>query len=315
MTATITRKSTISCKSHHQHPLTSARARKLLQTEIEFISNRSFKLEQQATPDEFDVVSARSDRDKNLPAGLPGHLARLCQSSLLTAEEETRLFRRMNYVKFQAEAIRSRLDPEQADVDAMEQVDQLLAEAKKLRDRIVQANMRLVISVVKRFVTPQQSFDDLLSDGIFSLMQAVNKFDYDRGFRFSTYAYRAIARNTLRKINDAHTKAARHTANSEDAAFDVMDERGSSSMQDAAWEKLRQLLGKFLEQLDRRERFIIRSRYALGAHRKVRTFQFLADKLGVSKERVRQLERRAVGKLKSFAASHATDELVGPAFI
>jgi RNA polymerase primary sigma factor len=63
--------------------------------------------------------------------------------------------------------------------------------------------------------------------------------------------------------------------------------------------------------LDRRERFVIRSRYALGAHRKVRTFQCLANKLGVSKERVRQLEKRAVAKLKTFAAESALDDGYG----
>ena len=68
-----------------------------------------------------------------------------------------------------------------------------------------------------------------------------------------------------------------------------------------------------MDRLDRRERFVIRSRYALGAHRKVRTFQFLADKLGVSKERVRQLEQRAVAKLRSFAAEQNVDEIVGAA--
>jgi RNA polymerase primary sigma factor len=70
-----------------------------------------------------------------------------------------------------------------------------------------------------------------------------------------------------------------------------------------------------LDQLDRRERFIVRSRYALGAHHKVRTFQFLADKLGVSKERVRQLESRAVEKLQAFAAESKEDDLFAAAML
>ena len=75
------------------------------------------------------------------------------------------------------------------------------------------------------------------------------------------------------------------------------------------WSNLSELMASLLDQLDRRERFIIRSRYELGAHRKVRTFQYLADKLGVSKERVRQLESRAVGKLQALAAESANDDL------
>ena len=70
-----------------------------------------------------------------------------------------------------------------------------------------------------------------------------------------------------------------------------------------------------IKQLDRRERFIIRCRYALGSHRKVKSLQFLADKLGVSKERVRQLEIRAVRKLQSMAADVELDDVIGSAVL
>jgi RNA polymerase primary sigma factor len=70
-----------------------------------------------------------------------------------------------------------------------------------------------------------------------------------------------------------------------------------------------------ISQLDRRERFIIRCRYALGSHRKVKSLQFLADKLGVSKERVRQLEIRAVDKLRNTAADVELDSVAGSAVV
>jgi len=69
------------------------------------------------------------------------------------------------------------------------------------------------------------------------------------------------------------------------------------------------LLGDYIKRLDRREQFIIRSRYALGPHRKTRTFQCLADKLGVSKERARQLEQRAVKKLQTMAKGVDIDSI------
>jgi RNA polymerase primary sigma factor len=83
----------------------------------------------------------------------------------------------------------------------------------------------------------------------------------------------------------------------------------SSSINEQAWDRLRHQMASMLDQLDRRERFIVRSRYALGSHRKVRTFQCLADKLGVSKERVRQLEQRAVNKLRTMAAEMQMHDL------
>jgi RNA polymerase primary sigma factor len=64
-----------------------------------------------------------------------------------------------------------------------------------------------------------------------------------------------------------------------------------------------------LNDLDRREKFIIRARFSLGSHRKVHTLQSLADRLGVSKERVRQLERRAMEKLRVMAGEVQLAEL------
>jgi RNA polymerase primary sigma factor len=61
--------------------------------------------------------------------------------------------------------------------------------------------------------------------------------------------------------------------------------------------------------LDRRERFIIRARFSLGSHRRVHTLQSLADRLGVSKERVRQLEQRAMEKLRAMAGTVALAEM------
>jgi RNA polymerase primary sigma factor len=164
----------------------------------------------------------------------------------------------------------------------------------------VQANMRLVVAAVKKLVTPQHSFDDLLSEGTASLLQAVEKFDYDRGFRFSTYAYRAITRNCYRKIMDWRKEQQRF-AISEMAVDDAEDSGASGRMDEHTWERLRGLLAKLVSQLDRREQFVVRSRYGLGAHRRSRTFQDIADRLGISKERARQIEQRAVAKLCAMA--------------
>lgn len=290
------------------------RTQAVLAAEVDFSPNAEFEASDAAgnIATETDSITVDSYRDGRLPANLPGHLARLCESKLLSAEEETRLFRRMNYLKFRVVQVREGIDPNEPREEAVEEAEACLREAEAIRDRIVRSNMRLVMSVVKKFVTPQLSFDEMLSDGIFSLMQAIEKFDYDRGFRFSTYAYRAIARNAFRRINDYQKENARFASTAEDAVFDVQDERESSSVKDQAGEHLRGLLPQMMDRLDRRERFIIRSRYALGAHRRVRTFQFLADKLGVSKERVRQLCQRALTKLQNFAAEQQLEEVISP---
>lgn len=282
----------------------SERVRALLQREIAFINNRSFQHVDERL--EGETLESLGEADQvaatHFPRNLPSHLARLCEARILTAAEERELFRRMNYFKYRANAVRVTLDPQRPDMKAIERAERYLAAAQRVRDKLIRANMRLVISVVKRFVTSEHSFDDLLSDGTFSLMQAVDKFDYDRGFRFSTYAYRAIARNTYRKIRKHQKESVRFTSDvAEMAAASLVD--SSSTIADVAMQsRLRERLTELVARLDRREQLIIRCRYALGAHRKSKTFQAIAEKLGVSKERVRQLEQRAMGKLRMMAA-------------
>ena len=215
----------------------------------------------------------------------------------------------MNYLKFRANAIRARLNPAAPDQAAVDHCERLLAAATAIRNRIIRANMRLAISVVRKFVTQRHSFDHLLSEGMQSLMQAVEKFDFDRGFRFSTYAYRAIARNAYRNIANQHREGSRFVTGSDEALDELVDTNRSNSVVESAWDELRGKMQRMLVRLDRREQFILRSRYALGAHRKARTFQCLADKLGISKERVRQLEQRAVAKLREMVREGTDAEL------
>jgi RNA polymerase primary sigma factor len=292
-----------------------SRADEILRADIDFIPNDEFGTEEPGDAGFVETTLADLQSFSNAPAELPGHLRRMCDSDLLTHEQEMAFFREFNYLKFQASTLRSRLATDNADRHTIETIEKLLQRARTIRDQIIQANTRLVMSVVKKFVTPQQSFDDMLSDGLVTLMHAVEKFDYDRGFRFSTYAYRSIARNAYRMISLARKEEGRFTRDVEERAFESEGDEGASGMAERVWGNLRKLAASMLDQLDRRERFIIRSRYALGAHRKVRTFQFLADKLGVSKERVRQLEQRAVSKLQAMAAEYEADDLFNAAMV
>lgn len=292
----------------------AARFAELRQLEIDFIPNSTFGADDEG--DERAAEAARRNARVTTapPADLPAHLRGMCEADLLSHEQEAALFRGMNFYKYRAHALQATLDPAKMDAATLDQISSLLEKSQQLRDCIVQANMRLVISIVKKFVTPQQSFDDMLSDGIFVLMQAVEKFDYDRGFRFSTYAYRSIARHAYRSVMSALKEDARRASDVQEWTFEQSG-LAASALGDHVWSNLRSLAGKMLDKLDRRERFIIRCRYALGSHRKVQTCQYLADKLGISKERVRQLELRAVEKMRSMASEFETDELFAAAMV
>jgi RNA polymerase primary sigma factor len=289
------------------------RAEEILRCEVDFIPNAAFvRCDHQA--EDLALTSSSQidgfDEAAEYPGDLPAHLARLCEARLLAAEEERDLFRAMNYAKYRVNVLRSQLDPAKPDLELIEKAETFLRIANQIRDRIVQANMRLVLFIVKKYVTPQYSFDELLSDGIVTLITAVSKFDYDRGFRFSTYAYRSIARSAYRQIAARQKDVSRFSGAVDIVETSVTEGSEREQLEAPFSGELPGILKKMLSRLDRRERFIVRRRYAMGRSRRMATFQSMADRLGVSKERVRQLENRAVGKLRTMAVEWGMSDLL-----
>ena len=86
----------------------------------------------------------------------------------------------------------------------MDEIENLYSAAVAIKNQIVQANLRLVVSIAKRHVSATQDFFSLVSDGNMSLIRAVEKFDYARGNKFSTYASWAIMKNFARTIPGEH---------------------------------------------------------------------------------------------------------------
>lgn len=299
------------------------RTRSLLREEISFINNPLFQMGGAADEIFGDPISL--DVDDCAPGAppcaeltrkadigdLPAHLSRLCEAKLLSPAQERMLFQRMNFLRSQAVLYRSRLDPEHPNRALIVLVERFLALADWHRDRMVEANMRLVFSIVKKFVNRNNAFDDLLSDGIVALMRAVDKFDYDRGFRFSTYATQVVRRNAYRTVVQKQKEKAKMVGGLQELGLDVSDEERQPAISERRWHELRSRLAVMLGDLDRREKFIIRARFSLGSHGKVHTLQSLADRLGVSKERVRQLEKRALDKLRLMAGEVQLAELEG----
>ncbi|MEM6315519.1 MAG: sigma factor, partial [Planctomycetota bacterium] len=176
----------------------------VLQTEVAFIGNDSFvgrrDNEDDLSPLAREVELGEGELASPLSAGLPAHLGRMCATPLLTVDQEQELFRRMNFCKYRANALRSRLSRTKPDVEKIAEVEAYLARAERLRNYIIQANTRLVMSIARRFADNRNGFDDLLSQGLASLMHSVEKFDFSRGYRFSTYATCAVRRDLYRMV-------------------------------------------------------------------------------------------------------------------
>jgi RNA polymerase primary sigma factor len=284
----------------------------LRERSIEFIANDKFAA---APVDELlaSVAAASSGvapvaplpKRATLEIGAP--LVKACETPLLTPAQERLLFEQMNHLKFNAARLREWL-PERPDEKSVATIEQLLEAAEQVRNRIVAANVRLVISIVKTFADWKQPLDELTSEGVVSLMHAVEKFDFDRGFRFSTYATRAIRRTVYKAVMQRQKERTRFGQPTTDMTREPAAESQYSPFSEKRWDELQHHLKRLLQQLDARERQILKARFGMEKSGQVQTLQALARTLGVCKERVRQLEQRAIDKLQKFAREIRLEE-------
>ncbi|HWE40412.1 MAG TPA: sigma-70 family RNA polymerase sigma factor [Isosphaeraceae bacterium] len=285
------------------------RARRLLETKLEFMHHASFD-----DPEQRDAIlgpapepaDGKGPRRLRAPKGLPAYLADLYEVPLLSREQELHLFRKMNYLKYQAHLLRDRLDPTRARVADLDQIERLQEEALAVKNQIISANLRLVVSIAKRHVGPSNNFFELVSDGNISLIRAVEKFDYARGNKFSTYASWAIMKNFARTIPEEAYRRDRFVTGHEEMFEAAADTRADEHEQEGTLRRMKEAVKGMLGRLDDRERRIIVSRFGID-NQDPRTLEQLGRELRITKERVRQIESRAQEKLRRIASEQKLD--------
>jgi RNA polymerase primary sigma factor/RNA polymerase sigma factor len=189
----------------------------------------------------------------------------------------------------------------------MDEIERLYDEAVKMKNQIVQANLRLVVSIAKRHVTASDDFFTLVSDGNMSLIRAAEKFDYSRGNKFSTYASWAIMKNFARTIPEEFKHRDRFRTTADELFSGQEDIRSDQLELESAQKQREQQIGKILSRLDEREQQIIISRFGLERGHEPLTLKQVGAEMGVTKERVRQIEARAINKLRLAAQEEHID--------
>ena len=287
-----------------QRIVNDIRCQRVVDMSLDYIASGEFE---SATPDEYEIwlgpipVPEKKMRASRMPSDLPPYLSALYEIPLLTPLQERHLFRKMNFQKFLAAQLRSVLDVNHPQAKLLSQIEKYWDDSVRTKNEITSSNLRLVVSIAKKHIGPQDCLFDLVSDGNLSLIRAVEKFDYTRGNKFSTYASWAIIKNYARTIPTEQKQRERFTA-TENEFFNTTeeDEPVDQQEEDKIFSKREAQVKLLLKTLDNREQLIISHRFGLIRDRGALTLKQIGVELGVTKERVRQIETRAIEKLKKL---------------
>jgi RNA polymerase sigma factor (sigma-70 family) len=298
--------------------INEARAQRLLEQPLDYIYHESF--DDSSRDAEFLApmpaeATFQTQRAKmRAPKDVPLELASLYEVPLLSREQEQHLFRKMNYLKHKANKLRQKLQLPSGRLDVthirsqdLDRLEALQEQANDVKEMLINCNMRLVVSIAKRHANQSDNVFELISDGNVSLIRAVEKFDYSRGNKFSTYASWAIMKNYARSIPEEKTRRERYVTGHEQVFESAPDNRTDEQECLATAEQASYKINRLLEYLDPRERQIIRLRAGLDHDTGGMTLEKIGEQLGITKERVRQLNVRAMKKLRSLAESERDD--------
>ena len=156
--------------------------------------------------DEDSAALRQARKDAELTASadsVRAYLKQIGRVPLLNAEQEVDLAKRIEAGLYAAELMRQKQDSgEEVTIEVRRELRQIERDGVRAKDHLLEANLRLVVSIAKRYTGRGMAFLDLIQDGNLGLVRAVEKFDYTKGFKFSTYATWWIRQAITRAMAD-----------------------------------------------------------------------------------------------------------------
>ncbi|MEC9374468.1 MAG: sigma-70 family RNA polymerase sigma factor [Planctomycetota bacterium] len=223
---------------------------------------------------------------------------------LLTGAEERVLFLQFNYARHRVHELQKQVWASADRQPTEEQAREMLhwhSIAERLREQIANTNLALVLAMAKRTRMSEVDFADLVSEGNMALLRAVDKFDCGRGFKFSTYACRAILKAFSRQGMKLSKYRQRFPTDFDPKLqkSNFLETRRDDHEKETAAE-VRQIVMENRADLSDIERTIIEHRFGLESQtdEKPMTLEQIGQIIGVTKERVRQIQNKALEKIR-----------------
>lgn len=274
--------------------------RRLMEQTIEFVENDEF---QHGDFDEKIEATRPDSLDESSPfeIGRQGiaFVSSLVQRPLLTPDEERYLFLRMNFLKSRAERRCRMLDLRRPDAVLVDQINSDLETALGLRNRIVEANLRLIVAIARKMTGSLDRMSELISEGMAPLIRSVELFDVALGNRFSTYATWAVRNQLLRRLKRIALTLEFSPGEDAPSLENLPDKRNCCDLETFLSGSQLQTVNRLLSSLSQRERFIVAARFGLQGQPGGQSLAVIAGQIGLCKERVRQILLRSLAKLRS----------------
>jgi len=227
--------------------------------------------------------------------------AQATATPLLKPEQERTLFLRFNYCRKRAEAARQAINPKRLGVRKCREFLKWYRRAMEIRSRIAEYNLALVLAMTRRLPAHAVDMPEMIGEGNLALLRAIDKFRVDRGFKFSTYACRAILK-AFSRYGEKHTRYRRMFPVEFEPDYERSNfaaEKALNEEQDCASE-VRRIFESNAAQLSALEHEIIGHRFFYDEAKSDRrpTLQEVGRMVGLTKERVRQIQNKAMDRLR-----------------
>jgi RNA polymerase sigma factor (sigma-70 family) len=234
-------------------------------------------------------------RDEGLDQAITG------APQLMSAAEERLMFYRFNYCKLRLARLKREIRTEGLTLDRTKDFLEWHRKLEHFREYLVRTNLALVLAMAKRTRLGDADFAEIVSEGNMALLRAIEKFNVDRGFKFSTYACRAILKGFSRTAMKATRHRNRFPVEFEpDLEKSDWQDRRRDAVEEDCIDELKAIVERNLADLSNIEQTVIRRRFNWKqADESPLTLEEVGRIIGVTKERVRQIQNKALAKIRA----------------